>query len=172
MGTRKTRQVETRMLAEYLKEVYAAQPRITKQPLGRVSEALMASNGYKRALGITRAFRPEVDAVVIFPRYLLLVEAKVWRVVDGLAKLPLYKSLVPFTPELEQYRNLEIIMELVVGWSNPNLEIMARAAGVTIKVYNPEWLAEIVDGMHNYWTKEYRQAREQRQTMRELFGVD
>ena len=172
MGSRKTRQVETRMLAEYLKEHYADFPRITKQPLGHVDAYIMAKEGYERALGITRAFRPEVDAVVILPANLLLVEAKVWQVLNGLAKLPLYASLVPVTPELKQYQPRGIIMQLVVGWSNPNLEIMAREAGVELKLYCPDWLKEVEDKMHNYWTKEYREARESRLRMREFYGVE
>lgn len=172
MGSRKTRQVETRMLAEYLKERYSKFPRIIKQPLGTVDEYIMAKEGYERALGLTRAFRPEIDAIVLLPRYFLLIEAKVWRIVDGLAKLPLYASLVPSTPELKRYQPRGIIMQLVVGWTNPNLEVMAKEAGVELKLYCPDWLKEVEDKMHNYWTKEYREARESRLRMREFYGVE
>ena len=169
---RKSKQVETRLVAEYLKENYSQFTFLTKVPLGLVPEALLAAEGYERALGIMRPFRPEVDAVVILPRYLLIIEAKVWSVVNGLAKLPLYKSLVPLTPELKQYMPREVLMELVVGWSSPNLEVMARDAGVAIKLYCPEWLNQVVQDMHKYWTKEYQEARNQRLAMRQYFGVE
>lgn len=168
---RKTRQVEVRMLSEYLLQTYPKFPTITDVPLGKVDEGLMAKVGYKQALGLTRPYRPAADAVVVLPRYLILIEAKVWNVVNGLAKLPLYKSLVPFTPELAKYKPREVIMELVVGWTNDNLVIMARDLGVTIKIYSPAWLAEVVDGMHKYWTKEYQQERQRKLQMREFFGV-
>jgi len=168
----KSRQVEVRMVAEYLKETYPQYPFINKQPLGKVPEELMTALGYKRAVGMTRPFRPEVDAVVIMPGALILVEAKVWNIVNGLAKLPLYKSLVPFTPELKEYQKLPIVMELVVGWTNPNLEIMARDAGVTVRVFCPSWLGEVVESQHRYWTREYRVEREEKLRMRELFGVE
>ena len=92
--------------------------------------------------------------------------------VNGLAKLPLYKSLAPLTPELKAYKGLEILMELVVAWTNPNLEVMARDAGVRIKLYNPPWLQEVTDRMHNYWTPEYRAERARRLEMRTTLGVE
>jgi hypothetical protein len=172
MASRKSRQVEVRMVAEYLKENYSEYTFITKQPLGKVSGDLMAEVGYKRAIGLTRPFRPEVDAVVILPGALVLLEAKVWNVINGLAKLPMYRSLVPFTPELKQYWKLPIVMELVVGWTNPNLEIMARDANVRLRVYCPEWINEVVEGMHHYWTPEYRAERQKKIAMREYYGVE
>lgn len=169
---RKSRQVETRMISEYLKANYSSFSYIMDCPLGKVDEALMREVGYKQALGITRPFRPIADAVVILPRHLLLVEAKVWNVVNGLAKLPLYECLVPFTPELKEYLPREVLMQLVVGWTNTNLEIMAARADVSIKIYRPPWLEEIVESMHKYWTPEYRQAREAKLRMREHLGLD
>lgn len=169
---RKSRQVEVRLVAEYLKENYSKYTFITKQPLGKVPEELMTELGYKRAIGITRPFRPEIDAVVILPGALVLIEAKVWSVINGLAKLPVYKSLVPFTPELKQYSTLPIIMELVVGWTNPNLEIMARDAGVRLRVYCPDWLNEVVQSMHDYWTSDYRRQREEKLKLREYYGIE
>lgn len=169
---RKTRQIETRMMAEYLLQYYSKFPRLTAVPLGSVSDTLMASVGYQKAIGLSRPFRPEVDAIVILPNYLLLLEAKVFKVVDGCAKLPLYKSLVPTTPELKQYLPREIIMQLVVGWSSPNLETMAAAAGVQLKTYAPPWLDEIVQSYHRYWTAEYQQQRQKKLDMRQYFGVE
>jgi hypothetical protein len=172
MASRKSRQVEVRMVAEYLKANYSTFTFVTKQPLGKVSEQLMADVGYKRAVGMTRPFRAEVDAVVIMPGALVLVEAKVWNIVNGLAKLPLYKSLVPFTPELKQYDKLPVIMELVVGWTNPNLEIMAQSMGVRVRVFCPDWLGEVVESQHKYWTREYQDERQQKQELREYYGVE
>jgi len=160
------------MISEYLKERYSGFNFTLNVPLGSVSERLMAEEGYQRALGLARPFRPMVDAVVVLPHYLLLIEAKVWNVVNGLAKLPLYKSLVPATPELREYMPREVLMQLVVGWSNPNLERMARSIGAEIHIYSPPWLEEVVEGMHKYWTREYRDQREKKLAMREFFGVE
>src|SRR3990167_3798782 len=168
---RKTQQVETRLIAEYVKEVYAAFPVTLGQPLGVVSEELMAQEGYAKAIRMSRPNRPEVDALVLLPRYLLLIEAKVWHIVDGMAKLPLYKSLIPFTPELKQYRDLPVVMELVVPWTNPNLETMCAASGIQLAIYKPAWINEVVQRVQNYGTREYRLAREEKLKNRELLGL-
>lgn len=169
---RKTRQIETRALSEYLLKNYSNFPTISKQPLGQLPHHLVESEGIKRAMGLMRPFRPEVDGLVILPRYIILIEFKVKAVIDGLAKLPMYKSLVQFTPELQEFFPREIIMQLVVGWTNPNLEIMARSAGVTVKVFCPPWLSEYVEEFHKYWTAEYRQKREEKLKLRELMGLE
>ncbi len=169
---RKTEQVEVRMVAEYLKDQYSKFPHITNQPLGLVDESLLKQYGYTKGLGIQRPRRPIVDAIVILPNYLVLIEAKVWQVVNGLGKLPLYKSLVPLTPELKEYNPRQVLMELVVGWTNPNLEVMAREVGVTVRVYCPDWLKVKVDSLSNYWTPQYRLAREEKLKNRELMGLE
>ncbi len=160
------------MVAEYLLANYSKFPHLQAVPLGAVDANLMVSQGYQKAIRMSRPYRPEVDAVVILPRYLLLIEAKVWNIVDGLAKLPMYQSLVPKTPELQQYMPREILLQLVCGWTNGNLETMARAAGAQVVVYAPEWLQQIVQGMHKYWTPEYQAARSAKLAAREYFGVE
>ena len=169
---RKSRQVETRMVAEYLKLNYSKFPFIMDVPLGRLDPEALATQGIARTANMLRPFRPRADAIVILPRYLVVIEAKVWNVVNGLAKIPLYKSLIPFTPELAQYKDYDILMEMVVGRSDANLEIMARDMGVTLRLYAPAWLAEVVDGMNKYWTKEYQAARQEKQQLREYFNVE
>lgn len=160
------------MISEYLKEHYSKFSYILNCPLGKVDEDLQREVGYQKALGITRPFRPIVDAMVILPRHLLLIEAKVWQVLPGMAKLPLYKSLVPYTPELRQYRPRQILLQLVVGQTNSNLAIMARDHGISIKVFDPPWLHEIVESMNKYWTPEYRTARDAKLRMRKVLDLE
>lgn len=169
---RKTKQVEVRMVSEYCLLTYSQFPTIFDCPLGAVPETLMAEEGYAKALSMTRQFRPRVDAIVILPRYLLLIESKVWQIMNGLGKLPLYKSLVPITPELKDFRDYEVLMELVVGWTNTNLERMAGEVGVKVKLFCPSWLEEVVSSMHKYWTPEYRHKRSEKLRMRELLGLE
>lgn len=172
MPSRTNRQVEGKMLSEYLLQEYPQFVTVNRQPLGKLVNGLAAEVGQEKAIKLSRAFRPEVDAVVVLPRHLILIEAKVWNVVNGLAKLPLYRALVATTPELQQYMPRDIIMELVVGWTNDNLETMATAMDVRVKTYNPPWLQEIVDGLHKYWTADYRRARADKLALREFYGVD
>lgn len=172
MAVRKTERVETRMISEYVVQTYGKYPHMFGVPLGRVSEELMKTAGYQAAIKMSRPYRPEADAIVVLPGALLIIEAKVWNIINGLAKLPLYKSLVPFTPELAQYKTLGVTMELVVGWSNANVDIQARDMNVKVSIFCPDWLQAKVDSMHNYWTAEYRQQRDQKLKLREFYGID
>ena len=172
MAVRKSAQVETRLLAEYLAQAYPQYPVIMHQPIGKVDEQLQRELGVAKANGLTRPTRYEVDAVAILPGALILIEAKVWHLLDGLAKLPLYASLVPYTPELQAYQHLPLVMELVLPWQNPNLEIMARAYNVRLVLYKPPWIEEVATRVQEYSTYAYRQAREEKLRMRTLLGVD
>lgn len=169
---RKNQQVETRMVSEYLVQQYPKFTAMQAVPLGAIDNALMATAGYQKAIGLSRPYRPEADAIVILPNYLLLIEAKVWNVVNGLSKLPLYASLVPVTPELQQYMPRQILMELVVGTTNSNLQTMAAKMGVSIKLYNPPWLQDVVNSMNLYWTADYQAERQRKLAMRKTLGVD
>jgi hypothetical protein len=169
---RKNQQVESRMISEYMLQNYSKFTYTLAVPLGSLPQELLTSQGMARTMGIMRPYRPEVDALVVLPRYILIIEAKVWNVINGLSKLPLYKSLVPTTPELQQYMPREVLMQLVVGWTNPNLERMARDSDVSVVVFCPPWLQEIVNKMHDYWTSEARTLRDQKLAMREYFGIE
>lgn len=169
---RKTRQVETRLVAEYLKERVLPHFFIQRVPLGNIDEELVARIGTRAALGISRPFRPEVDAVVIYEGVIEVVEAKIFKIVDGIAKLPLYASLVPHTPELKKYMPRRVGMRLVVPWTSPTLWAMAEKMNVTVEVFCPEWVKEEVERYHSYWTADYRRLREEKQKLRAYFGVE
>ena len=166
------RNPETRLVAEYLaQEIYPNWYR-QRQPLGPALPGLVEEMGEARALAVSRPWRMEVDAVAVEDGRLVLIEAKVFKIVDGMAKLPLYKSLVPATPELTEHRSLPIVMRLVAPWASESMEIMARAAGVEVVVYSPAWIRDYVAQYHNYWTAEYRQAREEKMRLRRALGVE
>lgn len=191
---RKSRQVETRMLSEFLLATYGNFIHLDDQPLGRVDETLMATQGYTKALNMQRPFRPRIDSIVILPRYLILIEAKVWNVVNGLSKLRPYRSLVPFTPELKQYVVIppllqghtnsgvalgmndltlrEPILAMVVGQITTNLQIMADQDTIKLYLWDKPWVKEVVDSMNKYWTPEYQAARQEKLALREHFGLE
>jgi len=169
---RKTQQVETKLVSEYVKNQYGQFPHITKQPLGLPSPELLVTEGYEKGLRMQRPLRFEVDAIVMHPKWLILIEGKVWHIKNGVGDLIAYRSLVPFTPELKQYLNREVLLELVVPWTNPNLEIMCRDNGIRLQVYHPEWINEVANRVQLYGTRDYRTAREAKLRDRELLGLE
>lgn len=165
-------QREGRLIAEYIAEKYPGDRVIFGCPLGPVPEKMIATLGPRKALRMARGLRPEVDALVIRDHQLVLVEAKIQRWVDGIAKLPVYRSLIPTTPELEQYRDYEVEMRLCFPWSSETIEEAARAAGVILDVYHKPWLEDYINELSKYWSADYRAKRAEKKRLREILGVE
>lgn len=108
--------------------------------LGALNPALQdttISETELRALGV---FRRWVDALVIEPGAVHLVEGKIRNVPGALEQLALYKHLLPLTPELQDVRHLPITSHLVWVIPDPVVELMARDQGVLVHVYHPAWV--------------------------------
>jgi len=159
-------------VSEYLLEKVYPHWYKTRVPLGPALPGTVKDHGLRKALRISRPWRPEVDAVALVGNHLVLIEAKLLKIVDGLAKLPLYKSLVPTTPELQVLEYDRVIMRLVAPWTSETMEIMASGPGIEIEVFEPEWIVDYMADQHNYWTAEYRAARAEKRRLRESLGVD
>lgn len=165
-------QREGRLIAEYIAEKFAKDRVIFGCPLGPVPEKMIATLGPRKALRMARGLRPEVDALVIRDHQLILVEAKIQRWVDGIAKLPLYKSLIPTTPELQEYKDYEAEMRLCFPWASETIEEAARNAGVVLDVYHQPWVDDYLTELGKYWSSEYKTARAEKRRMREIFGLE
>jgi hypothetical protein len=132
----------------------------------------VATLGPRKALKMARGVRPEVDALVVQDHKLILVEAKIQRWVDGIAKLPVYKSLIPTTPELEQYRGYEVEMRLCFPWYSEPIELAAKNAGVVLDVYHKPWIDDYLAELGKYWSNEYQAARAEKKRLREIFNLE
>jgi len=140
-------------------------------PVGPLPEGLAAAIG-ARAVGWARPFRPEVDAVIWPGGKLVLVEAKILSVIDGIAKLPVYGGLVPSTPELLPYAGLPRELVVVCPWDSEHVRAMAKTVGVGVEVFRPAWIEEYLESRMLYWTSEYRRTREAKRALRRELGVD
>lgn len=163
---------ETRLIAEYVATKFPGQRVAMGVPLGPAIDTGPARLTHGQALAASRPWRPEVDALVWRDGVLLLIEAKIANYVDGLAKLPLYKSLVVTTPELAEWVSWEVRMRLVVPRAKAWIELMAEAAGVEIDLFEPAWISDYYDYRDRYWTKEYRERREEILRLRRELGVE
>jgi hypothetical protein len=156
-------------VSEYVANNYAGFPAGFRVPLGPIPGGLEESLGEAKALAVFRPWRPEVDAIVTLPRFLVLIEAKIFKTMDGLSKLPVYKSLVPTTPELQPHKDKEILMELLVVKPLPWVEAAAAQNGVKLVAWAPPWVIEAFEGQDKYWTRDAVLQREERKkTLRSL----
>jgi len=165
-------QRERRLIAEYIVEKFPRATVIYGCPLGPVPERLIATLGPRKALRVARGVRPEVDALVVQDHKIVLVEAKILRWVDGIAKLPVYKSLIATTPELEQYQGYEVEMRLCFPWSSETIDEAAKNAGVVLDVFHQPWIDDYLTELGVYWSKEYIAKREEKKRMRGIFGLE
>ena len=165
-------QRERRLIAENAMERFPRARLIFNCALGPVPETLIARLGPRKALRMARGLRPAVDLVVIKDRRLILVEGKILRWLDGIAKLPVYKGLVPKTEELGEYRGYDIEMRLYSPWTSEAIEEAARGVGVIVDVFHQPWIDDYLAELGKYWTGEYIAAREEKKRMREIFGLE
>lgn len=165
-------QRERLLLSRYLEKL--APTAIVKQncPLGIVPESLIIEYGRTQALRVARKMRPEVDALVIEPKQLILIEAKVVRWVDGVSKLALYRALVPDTPELEPYKDRPVNLRLVIPFTQENMLSVARRMGIEVVEFTvPEITEYLTKVLPKYGTAEYKRSRTELLHTRELLGV-
>lgn len=165
-------QRERRLIVEYVMEKFPRANVIYGCPLGQAPEKLVATLGPHKALRMARGVRPEVDALVVQDHKLILVEAKVQRWIDGIAKLPVYKGLLSTTPELEQYRGYEVEMRLCFPWRTEEIEVACRNAVVVLDVFCPPWIDDYLAELGKYWSSEYIAARAEKKRMRGILGVE
>lgn len=165
-------QRERALISSYIRDRFPRSRVILGAPLGPVPEQLTATWGRFKALRVARGLRPEVDALVFDNHRLVLIEAKILKWVDGLAKLPLYKGLVATTPELQEYVSWPVDMVLVTPWTSENIQAAAQALGVQVEVYSTPEVEVYAQELHKYWTSEYQSARSDKRRARELLGLE
>ncbi len=140
--------------------------------LGPIPERIVKEMGYDRAAATFAGCRPEVDAVKFFPDGLLLIEAKVFKVLEGMRSLLGYGHLVGSTVELQPWWGKPVTLRLVTTRTTDILEAQAKAYGVQVDVYQTPEVMEQAAKYERYWGTEYQRERQLRKArMREL-GLD
>ena len=167
--TKIRRELETKWVSYYMAATYPESEVRFKVPLGPIPRAVTDSYGFTVGMRVYRPWRPEVDAAAKWFNKTVIVEAKVFKYMDGLSKLPVYKSLVPKTPELKGWP-AKIIMELLIPADIP--WVKSAAVDLDVKVvtnFVPGYIKEAWEQRDKYWTKEAVEARDKRkEKMREL----
>lgn len=137
-------QRERRLLAEWL-ALRWPDARVQQQVRLGAYQPSISTSGLDRteikALGVWRRY---ADAIVYERSRLVLIEASIPADVGYVARLQLYKRLVPLTPELEEFRSLPVAMLYLCAIEDPIVTAIAREAGIAVEVYQPSWVAEFI----------------------------
>lgn len=170
--TKVRREIEPRWVSEYVKEFYANAEAYMRCPLGPIPEELKKLYGPSKAAAVHRPWRPEVDALVVLPGAIVLIEAKVQKYMAGLSKLPVYKALVPSTPEFTpMLETRPIHMHLLLPYPIPWVVKAAKEMGVQVIDWAPDWVLDVWNERDKYWTPEYRIKREERKRLLKRLGL-
>jgi len=169
MATQLRRDLEPRWVSWYVARHYPRDIVKLRCPLGPIPDALREAVGEAKGIKMYRPWRPEVDALVIKPGGIDLIEAKIFKFMDGLSKLPVYKSLVPVTPELRAWKDLPVRMFLLIPAPIEWVQTAASRTEVMAVAEAPDDIKKVWEERDKYWTKPFMEAREKRkQKLREL----
>ncbi|MDY6888277.1 MAG: hypothetical protein SVV88_11660 [Pseudomonadota bacterium] len=163
---------ERKFVTDYVLEKYPGKTVKYNCPLGNAPEDWLKAMGMNKALRSYRPFRPEVDAVILLDDEILLIEAKILKVLDGMSKLIIYRDLVAETPELQAYRALGIRARVITPKPPSWVSNVAKKHAIEIEVYRPEWIEEYYTQQERYWTSEERVERENRKAVLKRMGYE
>jgi hypothetical protein len=169
--TKPRRELEPRWVSEYLATTFPKAEVRMAVPLGGIPKETQANYGLMKGLRVYRPWRPEVDGAVRLAHMTVLVEAKIFKYMDGLSKLPVYKALVPSTPELAHWPtdiNMELLIPAPITW----VQQAAVQSGVkVIHTFVPEYIKQAWEERDKYWTKENMALREERKKKLQELGM-
>jgi len=135
---------EMQMVAEYLAKFYPKFPTRTRVRLGQVHPSILIADMTEEELAFSGVWRRWADALVITPQKLILIEAAILADAGDISKLALYKTLLPHTPELAEYTNRDIELQLVYAIEDPLIVMIAREAGIKPIFFQPDWIADYI----------------------------
>jgi len=127
-------------VAEWVTQTWPAAIWKFRVDVGDLTPAMSAtglSAAELRKLGRSRRW---VDAMVIEPRTVHLIEAKIRLEPGALEQLELYKELWPRTPEFAELVDRDLQLHLVYAVEDPVLTAIARRRGVQVHIYHPPWV--------------------------------
>lgn len=144
---------EMRMVAEYLRDTYPDAQVFMRLRLGTLQPDRAGEDLQEDELRMLGVFRRWADAVVVTPAELVVVEVSIRSDTGDPSKLVIYGRLVPHTPELREYRDRRLVLELVVAVEDPVVSQLAREFGIRTRTYRPSWLPEYMAQLHRRETR-------------------
>lgn len=137
---RKWQPRERRLITEYCIQVYPDATHLFNVRVGGHHPSLhpeALSPSERRLIGI---FRRWVDALVIRPHELVLIEGAIYPDMGDISKLKGYAYLIPFTPELKPYQNYTLSLEYVTPILDPFVKMMCLDNNIRYVVFRPSWI--------------------------------
>jgi len=133
---------EIMMIGEWVATTFPDAPWQTNVRLGPITPRNSQGRFTVEELTMLGIHRRRVDAVVFLPDRLLLVEAVLRSDPGKLSILKLYEMLLPQTPELREYLDLEVQKVLLFVIEDPTLSLLARKEDILPIQFVPSFFDE------------------------------
>lgn len=131
---------ETRLLSEWLALRWAHRTVITRVRVGSTPPELELPDLDEADRRMLRVFCRWLDALIVDPPHLHVVEAGIIAAPGDVSQLELYCRLIPQTPDLRQYHNLKVRGRLLYAVPDPVVTDMARERGFAVETFTPPWV--------------------------------
>ena len=133
---------EKRLVMEYLAEKYSGYEWFVQYRVGSDPEMAGVEYEDEAERRMARNVNYWVDAVVVTPTELVIIEATMYRGAAKAGKLLEYMKLLPATPELRPYLGRRVVGEVVSAQDDPLGREVCADMGLRFVVYEPSWLPE------------------------------
>lgn len=143
-----TKYGEMRMVAEYVSRAYPDALAMMRVRLGTLLPNTPRPNLSEEEQAMLGVLRRWADAIVVTPRELIVVEVSIRSDTGDPSKLLVYGRLVPHTPELREFLDRRLVLELVVAVEDPVVTQVAHELGIRTCVYEPRWLPQYLAQLH------------------------
>lgn len=142
-GTKPPRQErEERLLAEFLAEFFPTAQVRTRVRLGNVAITPPAAGLEEAERRLLKNMARWVDALVIRPTDVILVEAEILPSPGGPSTLAFYERAMRNDPDFAELLSLPLRKMLVWAFDDPTLRRVAEEFGVEVRVFSPPWIRE------------------------------
>jgi len=141
---RRSMPAETRLLSEWLAENYFGSEiryhfRVGSTP--RTPGVVLLDEAERNMARVANRW---VDAIVVAPPRLIVIEATMYRAVDKVSQLQGYLLLLKSTPEWAQWAGLRVHPLLLTGQHDVVAEHLCKAGGIEYVVWEPPWMDEFL----------------------------
>jgi len=131
---------ETRLLSEWIAKFHRDDQVLIHVYVGSIPLEQLGKKLTQAEIQMLGVRRRWVDAIIIYPDHVELIEAKIITTPDVWAQLIHYISLFPGTPELAQYSRLPVEGVVLTAISDPTITALMRQHGIKEIVWTPDWI--------------------------------
>jgi hypothetical protein len=138
-----------RLVQEYIATIPGAKMWFTRLRVGNLHPSLKTNGLSDEELRVLGNFRRWIDGAVIMEDRIILIEGKILPSLGDISQLECYKELLPYTPELEQFKNLTIVLQYVTPVLDPYLKSKMLEKGIQYVIFRPAWIEEYLTQQPN-----------------------